>query len=145
MGKANKASLVERLLSYGEMGLLTKGRLDEEEAIQKVSCLAEEMSAALERLPPSTRTPWQLFGQEMFRQECRSVIHRCITTWSSCDRRPTSIARETVSSPRVASKACGYASHRCHLWARLIPVPHRQLLKSRHLNQRPKCFSARAL
>ena len=35
MGKANKASLVERLLSYGEMGLLTKGRLDEEEAIQR--------------------------------------------------------------------------------------------------------------
>ena len=51
MGKATKASLVERLASYGEMGLLTKGRLDEEETLQKLSYLSEEMRAVLDQLP----------------------------------------------------------------------------------------------
>lgn len=51
MGKASKASLVERLLAYEEMGLLAKDRFDTDQAARKVSYLSDEIALALDHLP----------------------------------------------------------------------------------------------
>lgn len=52
MAKANKSALIQRLLAYGEMGLLEKGHLDTQQAAKAVSYLSDDMKAALDRLPP---------------------------------------------------------------------------------------------
>lgn len=52
VGKANKSTLVQRLLAYGELGLLEKGRLDSQEAAKVVSYLSDDVKGALDRLPP---------------------------------------------------------------------------------------------
>ena len=51
MGKANKTSLVQRLISYGEMGLFEKGRIDNDQLAKKVSYLSDELMEILKRLP----------------------------------------------------------------------------------------------
>ena len=51
MGKANKTSLVQRLISYREMGLFEKGRIDNDQLAKKVSYLSDELTEILKRLP----------------------------------------------------------------------------------------------
>ena len=51
MGKANKTSLVQRLISYGEMGLFEKGRIDNDQLAKKVSYLSDELTEILKCLP----------------------------------------------------------------------------------------------